>query len=142
MARIPVDPEETLRLIEQFDRTPFQEALADHLGCQPTPQALQAFANKYPDRYWQATTMLWGLAGGREAPVVSISIQARLNLMSDAEVAKQLAELNRKLLQFDQRFIPAQATGEREVNPHESPQPIDSSDVVSLPRSDIMSHDV
>jgi len=58
------------------------------------------------------------------------------------EVAKQLAELNRKLLQFDQRFIPAQATGEREVNPHESPQPIDSSDVVSLPRSDIMSHDV
>ena len=109
MARIPVDPEETLRLIEQFDRTPFQEALADHLGCQPTPQALQAFADKYPDRYWQATVMLTRMVGYSEAPVVQVSIQARLNLMSDAQVAKALAEINRQLTGIDQRSIPAPA---------------------------------
>ena len=142
MARIPVDPEETLRLIEQFDRTPFQEALAEHLGCQPNREALQAFANRYPDRYWQATVMLTRMVGYSEAPVVQVSIQARLNLMSDAQVAKALAEINRQLRQLDLRSIPAHATGEPEVAPHESPQHIDSIDIARIPQSDRMSHDV
>ena len=107
MARIPVDPEETLRLIEQFDRTPFQEALAAHLGCQPTPEALQAFANKYPDRYWQATVMLTRIVGYSEAPVGTVNVQARLNLMSDAQVLKELAAITRQLKQVEGRQFPA-----------------------------------
>ena len=107
MARIPVDPDETLRLIEQFDRTPFQELLAHLLSRWPEEEALQVFANKYPDRHMQAITMGARLVGYAEAPVVSVSVQARLNLMSDAQVLKELAAITRQLKQVEGRQFPA-----------------------------------
>jgi len=60
-----------LALIKQLSIEPFQSLLAKLLRCEPTEVAIQAHANKYPDKHLQALTMAARLAGyHKDAPAV------------------------------------------------------------------------
>lgn len=75
------------RMIAGLDRSIFRPKLAKLLGIEPTEEALQEFANKAPDRYWQAVTQAAKLAGFTERQEITgnFSLQHRLDAMSDAE---------------------------------------------------------
>ncbi len=107
MGRIPLDPEETLRLIEQYDRTPFQRALANHVAIQPSDEALQTFADKYPDRHAQAITMYSRLSGYADAPTINVSIQAKVQALGDAQLTLELAQVQRRMIELERRLLPA-----------------------------------
>src|SRR2546427_7006229 len=71
MVRIDEDLiDEAIKSLEKelvkTERAPFRRALQRVLGFRPTAEALQKFADKSPDKWAQAVTMLAGLAGGEE----------------------------------------------------------------------------
>ena len=129
MARIQVDPAETLRLIEEGDRGPFRELLAAHLAIEPTPEALQAFANRYPDRFAQALVMYARMCGYSEAPTISLSIEAKVRLLSDVELAAAYRDAVTALAIVDQRLIPAIDAVPAQIAIPRHTQDVDSVDV-------------
>jgi hypothetical protein len=76
--------------LEQRDPEPFRQLLAESIGCDATPEALHAFANKAPDRHMQRVMMLAKLAGYSEKVEVEatglIGLLNRYKNMSDAEL--------------------------------------------------------
>ena len=88
------NPENVLALIKQLSIEPFQSLLAKLLRCEPTEVAIQAHANKYPDKHLQALTMAARLAGyHKDAPAVQNNMFVVIQGMSDSE----LRQLNQKL---------------------------------------------
>jgi len=88
------NPENVLALIKQLSIEPFQSLLAKLLRCEPTEHAIQAHANKYPDKHLQALTMAARLAGyHKDAPAVQNNMFVVIQGMSDSE----LRQLNQKL---------------------------------------------
>lgn len=77
--------------IEGRDADDFRRMLASAIGCEPTREALQAFANKAPDRYMQYLMIAAKLAGFHtdklEIEGTGLVAFARsLDRMSDAEI--------------------------------------------------------
>lgn len=56
------------------DRQPFRKELARVLGIRPTEAALKAWANKYPDKWAQAVTMLASLSGYQQGVDVNVKM--------------------------------------------------------------------
>ncbi len=79
-----------------YDREPFREILALFLSVAPTCEALQAFANKHPDRWVQALVMLARLCGYTEELTTDAPIAVHIAQLSDAELMARLAELDRQ----------------------------------------------
>lgn len=77
--------------LEAFDRGPFRKMLAGLLGVQPTRAALQRFANRSPDRWAQALSVLGVLAGYERGASVEINLYSVKHL-SDAELLREAAE--------------------------------------------------
>lgn len=73
--------------IDALNRAPFRRMLADFLGVKPTRAALQKFANKSPDRWSQALSILAVLAG-YERGVLQVN-HYNVQDLSDAELYKQ-----------------------------------------------------
>lgn len=74
----------------RFDRKPFQQMLAELMGCKPTFEALQAFANKNPDRWAQAVQMMANLSGFEKGNV-TLNI-FNVEQMSDAMLLAEHAK--------------------------------------------------
>jgi hypothetical protein len=85
---------ETFRALTRYERRPFMAMLAEMLDCKPTPAAIRAFAEKSPDRWAQAVSIIAGLAGFDRGVGPSINIY-NVGAMSDVELAKRLAELDK-----------------------------------------------
>jgi len=88
------DPEAVLKHIKQLSVEPFYPLVAQLIACPPTAAAIQAYANKYPDKYYQALTMAIRMVGyHKDAPVTQNNYFMVIQGMSDSE----LRQLNQKL---------------------------------------------
>lgn len=79
--------------LRQYDRTPFLDLLAAYVECAPTPEAMEAFATKYPDRYINALTALGRLAGFTEKREVEFSGNVNVRQLSDSQLEDRLNEM-------------------------------------------------
>jgi len=80
-----------------YSRGPFVEVLAHLVGATPDPDALQAFADQYPDRWANAIGTLARLSGYHDKLVVEGNINVDIQTMGDADLMKELKETNRRL---------------------------------------------
>jgi len=76
--------------IEQFGRGPFRNALADLLEAKPSVEKLSAFAERFPDRWAQATTIIAKLAGYTEKTEIIGNINILIHQMSDSALLQEL----------------------------------------------------
>ena len=85
-----IKPEEMpSRILDELDaksRGPFRRRLAVCLETFPTPEALQAFANKHPDRHAQTLAILARLSGFSDKIEIDARLALDLHSMSDAEL--------------------------------------------------------
>lgn len=86
---------ETLRYLGSMSRTPFRKVLGELLECKPTPEAVRRFADKYPDRWAQAVSMMAGLSGF-DRGVVEVNV-FNVKGLSDVDLMARYAELQRQL---------------------------------------------
>jgi len=92
-----ISPEELSHQIQALQREPFRDLLATMLECEPTKEALQEFANKSPDRWWQSVTMAMKSSGYQEKTVHEHNFNVRIQNMSDAELLEQNKQLQNEL---------------------------------------------
>ena len=83
--------------INSLSREPFRELLAELLSCRPTVDALQTFANKSPDRYWQAVTQAGKLSGYQEKQVIENNTYVLIAQMSDSQVQAEREKITKEL---------------------------------------------
>ena len=89
--------EAILRDVEALVRGPMQRHLATLLGIEHSPQALQAFADKYPDRYAQAVAIWARMCGYSEAPALTVNLYAKVSSLSDSELERAYLEMQAQL---------------------------------------------
>lgn len=78
------------RALRKYDRSPFIEMLAHvMLHGRSTPEALQRFADQYPDRMANAIRNIAGLAG-YTTDRSEVSVSLRLDDMSDSQLEARL----------------------------------------------------
>lgn len=94
------DREMIENLIRTQSEEPFQKELAKFMSCAPTASAIKRQADKYPDRWVQAMTMLRKAAGYAEKTehTYNTNIFMRLQTASDSEL-KVLEEQTKAELQ-------------------------------------------
>jgi hypothetical protein len=81
----------TMRYLVGMNRSPFRRVLAELLECKPTPEAMRRFADKYPDRWAQAVSIMGGLSGF-ERGIVEVNV-FNIKGMSDSELMKRLEQV-------------------------------------------------
>ena len=92
-----IDPAELHQQIQSLQREPFRQFLATLMECQPTRKAIQAFANKSPDRYAQAVSIFQKASGYTDKTVHEHNFYAKILTVSDAELIEQNKELENQL---------------------------------------------
>lgn len=93
LRRAALDPKKIQKHLFASHREPFVRALADFLECQPTMEAIKGFADKSPDRWAQAVTMMARLAGYSEKLEVTENININVRNKSDAEILQELSSV-------------------------------------------------
>lgn len=83
------------RQLAAMSRAPFRALLKELIGAAPTPEAIRAFADKYPDRWAQATSIMAGLAGF-ERGVVEVNV-FNIKGLSDSELMRRMEEVEGQL---------------------------------------------
>lgn len=86
--------------LDSLSRQPFRDALADLLHCKPTKEALQEFANKSPDRYWQAVTLAGKLSGYNDTIKVEHNFYMAIQTLPDNALDAKLEQLEQQLRQI------------------------------------------
>lgn len=76
------------RELKRSVREPFKRALQRMLGFRPTAEALQAFANKSPDRWALAVSVLASLSGYEKGININVKMK-NVNDMSDMELLEE-----------------------------------------------------
>jgi hypothetical protein len=77
--------------VDSLSRAPFKKMLGLMLGVTPTKASLQRFANKSPDRWAQALSVLGVLAGYERGAEVNLNFYSVKGL-SDAELLREAAQ--------------------------------------------------
>jgi len=84
--------------LQRFNREPFLDVLEKILGAAPTIQSIQAFANKYPDRWAQALTIVSKLYGFHEKLEIDQNVHVHVHEMSDADLMHKLEDMRKQML--------------------------------------------
>jgi len=92
-----IDPTELHQQIQSLQREPFRQFLAVLMECAPTKKAIQAFANKSPDRYAQAVSIFQKASGYTDKTVHEHNFYALIKDVSDAELIEKNKELENQL---------------------------------------------
>jgi len=101
-----VDPEKVLQHIKQLSFEPFYPLVAQLINSPPTPEAIQAYANKYPDKYYQALTMAIRMVGyHKDAPAIQNNMFVVIQGMSDSELRQLNQELEVKRKELMERTV-------------------------------------
>jgi hypothetical protein len=85
--------------IARLSPEPFQQLLADFMGCGPDPENIKRFACMYPDKWIAALKNLAHLAGYREETLVMH--QHDLKKMSDAELEQAIIDLKAEDVEYE-----------------------------------------
>ena len=83
--------------LENLSRRPFRALLARILACAPSDEAIQALAERSPDRWGQFLSLASKPAGYNDKLEVEGSIALKINDLSDAELLAQISA-NRAVL--------------------------------------------
>lgn len=84
--------------LNNYSRQPFIDTLARILGCEPKAKQLQAFADRYPDRWAQTAAIFGRLAGySDKTEIVNVSVLAIVKNSSDTELLQRIAEIESRL---------------------------------------------
>ncbi len=78
--------------IDQLSREPFRDLLKRLLEAEPSVEAVQAYAERHPDRWGQLVTMIGKLAGYHERLEVESSHSVALRQLSDSELMGRLQD--------------------------------------------------
>ena len=78
--------------IDALSREPFRDVLKRLLGAEPSVEAVQAYAERHPDRWGQLVTMIGKLAGYHERLEVESSHSVALRQLSDSELMGRLQD--------------------------------------------------
>ena len=84
---------ETQNQIASLDRNPFRVELAKLLNCSTDIESLQAFANKSPDRWSQAVSILSKLSGFSDKTIHEHNVNVLVATMSDAQIDARIKQL-------------------------------------------------
>lgn len=87
--------ERTIETINRLSRSTFRKVLAELVEGAPTIEAVKRFADKYPDRWAQAVSIMGGLAG-YERGVVEINVY-NVQGLSDADLMRRLEDVTKGL---------------------------------------------
>jgi hypothetical protein len=101
--------------LRNYDRTPFLDLLAAYLDAFPSAEALEAFAEKYPDRYVTALGHIARVAGYTDKTESSINVNINVRAMSDSQLEDRLKQLA-KQVEVPATVLDLEAV---EVSPHE-----------------------
>lgn len=85
--------------IARLSPEPFQQLLAEFMGCRPEPENIKRFACMYPDKWVAALKNLARLAGYREETLVMH--QHDLKRMSDAEIEQAIIDLKAEDVEWE-----------------------------------------
>lgn len=119
---------QTLTAVEHLDRWPMQRLLTGLLTVRYSEEALQQFADRYPDRHAQAVAIMAKQCGYAEAPQVQVSVSVKAHTLSDVELAKAFTELGVRIRELEsQRSILALPSAEHQVNAPDASQVVDST---------------
>jgi hypothetical protein len=89
---------ETLAEIAALSRAPFRRILQLYAGAAPSPEALAAQAEKFPDRWAQGLAIAGRLAGYTEKLEIEGSVDVHhLHRLSDMELEAEIAALEATL---------------------------------------------
>lgn len=111
MAHEPqLDADLVRKELENLCRSPFMRELAKVLMSAPSPEAIKAQADKYPDRWGQLLTMLSRLSGFTEKLEIDSNTNLRVTELSDSELMQRLEELNAKVPQMPGPSLPTSGT--------------------------------
>lgn len=83
---------------ERYSRQPFVECLAEIIQCVPEREALQEFANQYPDRWANAVKTMASLSGYHDKLEIENNIYLDIQGMGDAELLSKLDFLDAQLI--------------------------------------------
>ena len=78
--------------IDALSRQPFRALLTRLLECEPDPEKVKAYAEKYPDKWGQLVTMVARLGGYNERLQVETSHTVVLAQLSDAALMGRLQD--------------------------------------------------
>ncbi len=78
--------------VANLSREPFRDLLTRLLECEPDPEKVKAYAEKYPDKWGQLVTMVARLGGYNERLEVANSHVVALAQLSDSELMARLQE--------------------------------------------------
>lgn len=91
----PRTPEESIKeQIQALSRKPFRDLVVTALASSPTQGAIEALAEKHPDRYGQYLAIVARLGGFNERLEVEGSLTTTISTLSDAELAARVAAFN------------------------------------------------
>ncbi len=99
--------------LQTLDRQAFRPELLKMLLGAPSLEAIQAYAERAPDRYYQALAIVARLGGYTEKPedgLGNASLFTSINRLSDAELLERLASIDGKLGQLVSGRIASPAT--------------------------------
>ncbi len=104
------------RAVATLARDPFEALLVNFIRAAPSQKAVKAFAEKYPDRWSQALTIMAKLRGYTERVEhdVTINIMTRLHAMGDAELVARRDALLSQIIDPHQLFLKAPIEGQAE----------------------------
>lgn len=86
---------DTLKHLATMSRTPFRKVLAELIEAKPTPEAVRRFADKYPDRWAQAVSMMAGMSGF-DRGVIEVNV-FNVKGLSDSELMRELQMVRSKV---------------------------------------------
>ena len=121
---------EVLAHVLALSRDPFRRELARWLGKKTSDAALQAFADKSPDRWAQGVAILARNAGYTERVEVETSEWVKISQMSDAELNGYLEELRLKLAELEREPSPVPGS----QGSHALPSPLSDGKACAGPR--------
>lgn len=78
--------------VANLSRAPFRDLLMRLLEAEPSVEAVQAYAERHPDRWGQLVTMVAKLAGYHERLEVESSHSVALRQLSDSELMGRLGD--------------------------------------------------
>ncbi len=78
--------------VANLSRAPFRDLLMRLLEAEPSVEAVQAYAERHPDRWGQLVTMIAKLSGFNERLEVETSHSVALAQLSDSELMGRLGD--------------------------------------------------
>jgi hypothetical protein len=79
--------------LRMYDRTPFMDVLQVFLNSMPSVEAIENFADRYPDKWAQAIGQIAKTAGFTEKKELTVDLLVGIREMSDSAIEDKLREL-------------------------------------------------